>query len=123
MENRGIVTKISGSVIDVQFPAGSDLPDINHAVEVRCGDRRILLECNSHIGDSTVRCIALFPTDGLARGAEAVSLDRPVTVPVGEATLGRMLNVIGDPIDEQGPVNAETRWPIHHKAPSFTKIT
>ena len=123
MENRGIVTKISGSVIDVQFPAGSDLPDINHAVEVRCGDRRILLECNSHIGDSSVRCIALFPTDGLARGAEAVSLDRPVTVPVGEATLGRMLNVIGDPIDEQGPVNAETRWPIHHKAPSFTKIT
>ncbi|MBQ8930015.1 MAG: F0F1 ATP synthase subunit beta, partial [Oscillospiraceae bacterium] len=104
-------------------PAGSDLPDINHAVEVRCGDRRILLECNSHIGDSSVRCIALFPTDGLARGAEAVSLDRPVTVPVGEATLGRMLNVIGDPIDEQGPVNAETRWPIHHKAPSFTKIT
>ena len=120
--SKGLVTKIVGSVIDIQFPKGADLPDINNAVEVTYGDKKIILECNSHIGNSSVRCISLFPTDGLYRGAEAVDLERPVTVPVGEATLGRMMNVIGEPIDNQGPLNAEKRWPIHHRAPSFTKI-
>ena len=122
MVSKGVVTKIVGSVIDIQFPEGADLPNINHAVEVMCGDRRIVMECNSHIGNSSVRCISLFPTDGLSRGAQAVSLDSPVTVPVGNAALGRMMNVIGEPIDNNGPIETEKRWPIHHKAPSFTKI-
>lgn len=121
--SKGYVKKIVGSVIDIQFPEGEDLPDINNAVEVTYDDKKIILECNSHLGGGAVRCISLFPTDGLYRGAEAVDLLTPVTVPVGEATLGRMMNVIGAPIDNQGPVATDKRWSIHRKAPSFTKIT
>ena len=117
----GVITKIIGAVVDIYFAQGK-LPDIHNAVEVHLGDRQIVMEVLQHLGNKTVRCISLFSTDGLSRGMEAIGLDRCITVPVGEQTLGRMMNVIGDPIDNKGPIETELRYPIHHKAPSFTEI-
>ena len=117
----GIVRRVIGPVVDVQFPAGR-LPDIYNAIEVQIGERRVVMECMQQLGESSVRCVSLFSTDGLARGARAYDTGRPVTVPVGEATLGRMFNVVGDPIDGKGPVETEERMPIHRDAPSFTDV-
>ena len=119
---KGLVTRVIGPVIDIQFPKGTDLPDIYNAVEVLTDKDPITVEVLGHLGKGVVRGISLFATDGLARGAEAYDTGGPVSVPVGEKTLGRMLNVIGEPIDGKGPVETEERWPIHHKAPSFTKV-
>lgn len=102
MEN-GIVKRVIGPVVDVQFPAGK-LPEINNAIEVHTGERRIVMEAVQQLGDNTVRCISLFSTDGLQRGCRAVDTGTSVKMPVGEATLGRMFNVIGEPIDGKGPV-------------------
>ena len=104
MEN-GIVKRVIGPVVDVQFPAGK-LPEINNAIEVHAGERRIVMEAVQQLGDNAVRCISLFSTDGLQRGCVAVDTGTSVKMPVGEATLGRMFNVIGEPIDGKGPVNA-----------------
>ena len=104
MEN-GIVKRVIGPVVDVQFPAGK-LPEINNAIEVHAGKRRIVMEAVQQLGDNAVRCISLFSTDGLQRGCVAVDTGSSVKMPVGEATLGRMFNVIGEPIDGKGPVNA-----------------
>ena len=120
MEN-GIIRKVIGPVVDVQFPSGK-MPDIYNAIEVKLGDRKIVMEVVQHIGDNSVRCVSLFSTDGLSRGCEAVDTGAPIKMPVGEATLGRMFNVVGDPIDELGPVNAEEYMPIHREAPAFTDI-
>ena len=120
MEN-GIVRRVIGPVVDVQFPSGK-MPEIYNAIEVELPDRKVTMEAVQHLGDNTVRCISLFSTDGMQRGSRAVDTDSPVTVPVGEATLGRMFNVIGEPIDEKGPVEAQ-RLPIHRKAPAFTEVT
>ena len=120
MEN-GIVRRVIGPVVDVQFPSGK-MPEIYNAIEVELPDRKVTMEAVQHLGDNTVRCISLFSTDGMQRGSRAVDTDSPVTVPVGEATLGRMFNVIGEPIDEKGPVEAQ-RLPIHRKAPDFTEVT
>ena len=117
----GIVRRVIGPVVDVQFPAGR-LPDIYNAIEVQIGERRVVMECMQQLGESSVRCVSLFSTDGLARGARAYDTGRPVTVPVGEATLGRMFNVVGEPIDGKGPVETEERMPIHRDAPSFTDV-
>ena len=120
MEN-GIVRRVIGPVVDVQFPSGR-MPDIYNAIEVQLDDRKIVMEAVQHLGDNSVRCISLFSTDGLSRGCRAVDTGSPVTMPVGEETLGRMFNVIGEPIDGKGPVEAK-RMPIHRTAPAFTDIT
>ena len=120
MEN-GIVKRVIGPVVDVQFPAGK-LPEINNAIEVHAGERRIVMEAVQQLGDNAVRCISLFSTDGLQRGCVAVDTGSSVKMPVGEATLGRMFNVIGEPIDGKGPVNATEYLPIHREAPAFTDI-
>ncbi len=120
MEN-GIIRKVIGPVVDVQFPSGK-MPDIYNAIEVKLDDRKIVMEVVQHIGDNSVRCVSLFSTDGLSRGCAAVDTGSPIKMPVGEATLGRMFNVVGDPIDGQGPVNAEEYMPIHRQAPAFTDI-
>ncbi len=107
-------------MVDVQFPAGH-LPDIYNAIEIQLEDRKVVMEAMQQLGSDTVRCVSLFSTDGIARGCTAVDTGSPVTMPVGEATLGRMFNVVGDPIDGKGPVEAE-RMPIHRAAPSFTDV-
>ena len=117
----GIVRRVIGPVVDVQFPAGH-LPDIYNAIEVEVDGRKVVMECVQQLGDSAVRCVSLFSTDGMARGNRAVDTGKPVSVPVGEATLGRMFNVIGEPIDGKGPVENTERMPIHRDAPSFTDV-
>ena len=116
----GIVRRVTGPVVDVQFPAGH-LPDIYNAIEIQLEDRKVVMEAMQQLGSDTVRCVSLFSTDGIARGCTAVDTGSPVTMPVGEATLGRMFNVVGDPIDGKGPVEAE-RMPIHRSAPCFTDV-
>ncbi len=118
---KGKVIQIIGTVVDVEFPAGS-LPEIYSAVELKVGGERLVLEVEQHIGNSWVRCLALGTTDGLARGTEVTDTGAPVSVPVGKASLGRLFNVVGDPIDNAGPIPADAeRWPIHRKAPSFER--
>jgi len=119
---KGLITRVVGPVIDIKFPEGTRLPDIYHAVEVEANDKKITMEVLSHIGGGEVRCISLFPTDGLSRGCEVTDTGGPLNVPVGNATLGRMMNVVGDPIDGLGPVEAEERWAIHHSSPPFTSV-
>lgn len=120
MEN-GIVRRVIGPVVDVQFLSGK-MPEIYNAIEIQLEDRKVVMEAVQHIGDNSVRCISLFSTDGLSRGCTAVDTGAPVKMPVGDATLGRMFNVVGEPIDEKGPVNAQEYMPIHREAPAFTDI-
>jgi F-type H+-transporting ATPase subunit beta len=115
--NTGRVTQIMGAVIDVQFEG--DLPYIQNALTTKVGDRTLVLEVAQEIGERTVRCIAMDTTDGMVRGTEVTDTGGPISVPVGPGTLGRILNVIGEPIDERGPVPAVTYMPIHREAPSF----
>lgn len=117
--NVGRIVQVIGPVVDVEFP--QQLPDLLNAVVVRTEDGRINLtmEAMQHLGNNTVRCVALSSTDGLQRGMEAVDTGQPITVPVGRATLGRIFNVLGEPIDNRGPVGAEARLPIHRPSPSF----
>ncbi|ABI62954.1 F0F1 ATP synthase subunit beta [Granulibacter bethesdensis] len=115
--NVGRVTQILGAVVDVQFDG--ELPFIQNALQTRIGDRTLILEVAQELGERTVRAIAMDSTDGLVRGAEVEDLGRPITVPVGPGTLGRILNVIGEPIDERGPVDAKKTYSIHREAPSF----
>ena len=115
--NVGRVSQVIGAVVDVHFD--SDLPAILSALETRIEDRRLVLEVAQHLGENTVRTIAMDATDGLVRGQEVTDTGSQIRVPVGPATLGRILNVIGEPIDEMGPVNAETTMPIHAEAPLF----
>ena len=118
----GIVKKVIGPVVDVQFAAGK-LPDLYNAVEIAREDgSKTTLEVVQQIGDSTARCIALSSTDGISRGTVAVDTGKAITMPVGEATLGRMFNVVGEPIDGKGEVGAAERLPIHRDAPPFTDI-
>ena len=121
MEN-GIVRRVIGPVVDVQFPSGK-MPEIYNAIEIHLEDRKVVMEAVQHLGDNSVRCISLFSTDGISRGCRAVDTGSPVTMPVGEATLGRMFNVIGEPIDGKGAVEGTERLPIHRQAPAFTEIT
>ncbi|HEX2280422.1 MAG TPA: F0F1 ATP synthase subunit beta, partial [Thermomicrobiales bacterium] len=115
----GTILQITGPVVDVQFPADL-LPEIYNALEVTRDDGTILtLETQSHLGNDAVRAIAMSTTDGLRRGTPVRDIGGPITVPVGPETLGRILNVVGEPIDEAGPVNATTEYPIHRAAPRF----
>ena len=118
---QGIVTRVIGPVVDVQFPSGR-LPDIYHAIEIPLEGRKVVIETVQQLGDNSVRCVALFSTDGISRGCRAFDTGHPVTVPVGEATLGRMFNVIGEPIDGKGPVETAERLPIHRDPPAFTDV-
>lgn len=114
----GVVVKIIGPVLDVRFPHGQ-LPSILNALIVQDGDRQVWLEVSLHIGNDVVRCIALQSTEGLSRGLTVTDTGQPIQVPVGEAVLGRTLNVIGQPIDGLGPVQTDIRRSIHRAAPSF----
>ena len=115
--NVGRVTQVLGAVVDVQFDG--DLPFIQNALTTQIGDRQLVLEVAQELGEKTVRCIAMDATDGLVRGQEVLDTGSPISVPVGPGTLGRIMNVIGDPIDERGPIPNEKRYPIHRAAPSF----
>ncbi len=113
----GRITQIMGPVVDVQFEG--ELPFILNALEAKVGDRRLVLEVAQEIGERTVRCIAMDSTDGLARGAAVTDTGNAIAVPVGPETLGRILNVIGEAIDERGPIGAKQTMPIHRDAPAF----
>ena len=117
--NVGKITQIIGAVLDIKFTEGN-LPEINDAIEIKTNEgKRLVVEVSQHLGDDTVRCIAMGPTDGLVRGMDAVATGAAISVPVGEATLGRMFNVLGEPIDEiDAPTDVEY-MPIHRKAPAF----
>lgn len=114
----GKVIQITGPVLDIRFKEG-ELPDLNNAVEISAGGRRLIAETAQQIGDDVVRCVAMSSTDGLVRGTEAVDLGGPITVPVGEGCIGRMFNLLGDPIDNQPAPDAAEHWSIHRPAPSF----
>jgi F-type H+-transporting ATPase subunit beta len=115
--NIGTITQITGAVVDVRFDA--DLPNILNALHVKADNRLIVLEVAQHLGESEVRTIAMDTTDGLVRGEKAVDTGSPIAMPVGPETLGRILNVIGEPVDERGPVGHKQTLPIHRGAPEF----
>src|SRR5256886_2443158 len=114
----GHVTQVIGAVVDVQFEG--HLPAILNAIETRNGGNRLVLEVAQHLGESTVRTIAMDTTEGLVRGQEVTDTGAPIRVPVGAGTLGRIMNVIGEPIDEAGPVKADDLRAIHQEAPTYT---
>ena len=113
----GAVTQVMGAVVDVQFEEA--LPPILNALETDNQGQRLVLEVAQHLGESTVRTVAMDSTDGLVRGQEVADTGEPITVPVGQGTLGRIMNVIGEPVDERGPIETELRLPIHRPAPPF----
>jgi F-type H+-transporting ATPase subunit beta len=115
---KGKVAQVIGTVVDIEFPPDA-LPALNNAIEIPINGGKIVLETQQHVGNNWVRCLAMSPTDGLERGAEAIDTGAPLAVPVGRATLGRLFNILGEPLDDLGPVEAEERWPIHRPAPSF----
>ncbi len=116
--NIGKITQIIGAVLDVKFTQGN-LPEINEAIRITNGEDNLVVEVAQHLGDDTVRCIAMGPTDGLVRGMEAVATGAPISVPVGEKTLGRIFNVLGEPIDQIAAPEGVDYLPIHRKAPAF----
>ena len=115
---KGKVTQVIGTVVDIEFPPDA-LPAINNAIEIPTNGDKIILETQQHVGNNWVRCLAMSPTDGLARGTEAIDTGAPISVPVGRATLGRLFNILGEPLDNLGSVEASERWPIHRSAPLF----
>ena len=118
-KNVGKITQIISAVLDIKFTEGK-LPEINDAIDIPLKDGgKLVVEVAQHLGDDTVRCIAMGPTDGLVRGMDAIATGAPISVPVGENTLGRMFNVLGNPIDEVEPPTTEENWPIHRPAPAF----
>lgn len=117
-QNIGKVAQIIGPVLDIKF-SSDNLPRLQNAIEVTAGDRKIVAEVAQHIGDDTVRCISMSSTDGLVRGMDAVDTGAAISVPVGKATLGRLFNVLGEPIDQKGDVPTKETSPIHRPAPAF----
>jgi F-type H+/Na+-transporting ATPase subunit beta len=123
----GTVEEVQGVVVEVVFPG--DLPEINHALEIEMdssdgdGKRRLVLEVQQQLGDDRVRAVAMDSTDGLSRGTRVRDTGGPITVPVGRGTLGRLFNLLGEPIDEAGDIEVEERWPIHRPAPSVEDLT
>ncbi len=118
-KNVGKITQIISAVLDIKFQEGA-LPEINDAIKIPLKDgNELVVEVAQHLGDDTVRCIAMGPTDGLVRGMDAIATGAPISVPVGENTLGRMFNVLGNPIDEVEPPVTEEKWSIHRPAPAF----
>jgi len=120
--NKGYVSQIIGSVLDIKFPEGN-LPPIYSALKIELADGSVnIVEVQQLLGDNKVRAVSMRSTDGLKRGVEAIDLGSPITVPVGTATLGRIFNVIGEPVDEQGSVSNDETLPIHRDAPAFTEL-
>ena len=120
-KNVGKITQIIGAVLDIKFSEGN-LPEINDAITIDTKDGgQLTVEVSQHLGDDTVKCIAMGPTDGLVRGMEAVATGGPITVPVGENTLGRIFNVLGQPIDNKPAPDCKEHFPIHRKAPAFSE--
>ena len=117
-KNKGTVVQIMGPVLDIRFEE-DQLPSLLNAIEVPNGDKTIIAEVAQHIGDNVVRCIAMSSTDGLQRGTEVTDTGAPISVPVGEACLGRVFNLLGQPIDNKPDVESQERWPIHRPAPSY----
>ncbi|HET6982239.1 MAG TPA: F0F1 ATP synthase subunit beta [Myxococcaceae bacterium] len=125
VQSQGRVTQVLGPVVDVEFPPG-DLPEIYTALRVSNPslgkeEGNLVLEVAQHLGENTVRTIAMDSTDGLARGVPVRNTGSPIVMPVGKGTLGRILNVVGEPVDEKGPVKATEHWPIHRPPPTFTE--
>jgi F-type H+-transporting ATPase subunit beta len=115
--SKGRITQITGAVVDVKFDG--HMPQILNALVTENEGKKLVLEVAQHLGESTVRTIAMDSTDGLVRGAPVTDTGAPIMVPVGPETLGRILNVVGEPVDERGPVNAKKTLPIHREAPEF----
>ena len=120
--NTGTVAQVMGPVVDVRFEEGH-LPPINNALELKIGSKRLVVEVAQHIGDSTARCIAMSSTDGLGRDAEAVDTGKPISVPVGRETLGRIFNVLGEPTDLKPSPEGVERWDIHRPAPEYATLS
>src|SRR5512144_2498993 len=122
MEKVGKVVQVIGPVVDCKFEEGH-LPPVYNCVivdgDTPGGHIHVSTEVQQHLGESRVRCVSMQPTDGMVRGMDAIDLGVPITVPVGRGTLGRVMNVIGDPVDHLGSLQTETRYPIHRPAPSF----
>src|SRR5262249_41427768 len=114
----GKIAQVIGPVVDVSFPEGK-LPAILNALETSVDGRRLVLEVAQHLGENEIRAIAMDSTDGLTRGQSVADTGKPIAVPVGPETLGRIINVIGEPIDERGPVKTKQTAPIHAPAPEF----
>jgi len=120
--NKGIIIQIIGPVLDIKFSEGN-LPPIYSAIEITSDDGDVnIVEVQQLLGDNKIRAVSMRSTDGLKRGAEAIDLGVPITVPVGITTLGRIFNVIGEPVDNQGDVSLDETLPIHRDAPSFTEL-
>src|SRR6266487_3831709 len=115
----GHITQVIGAVVDVQFEG--HLPAILNALETKNQGHRLVLEVAQHLGESTVRTIAMDTSEGLVRGQEVTDTGQPISVPVGDETLGRIINVVGDPVDEAGPVKTTARRAIHQPAPEYTE--
>ena len=117
----GFISQIIGPVVDVEFPNG-ELPKIYNALVVTSDDKTVTCEVQQLLGNNKVRAVSMTSTDGLKRGANVLDTGAPITVPVGTATLGRIFNVLGEPVDEMGPVNNESGLPIHRQAPLFSDL-
>ena len=122
MQNTGKIVQIIGAVVDIQFSKDC-LPNLLNAIEVNNQGKKLVLEVAQHIGDDIVRCIAMSSTDGLVRGMEAIDTGSPIKVPVGKETLGRIFNLLGEPVDEGAPVETKEKWSIHREAPSYEEQT
>jgi F-type H+-transporting ATPase subunit beta len=119
--NAGYIAQIIGPVVDVEFPSGN-LPNIYNAIVISDGDKSVTCEVQQLLGNNKVRAVSMTTTDGLKRGASVVDTCAPITVPVGVPTLGRIFNVLGEPVDELGPCNATSGLPIHRPAPAFNDL-
>ncbi len=120
--NTGKVCRVMGPVVDVRFADGY-LPAINNALEIKSGDKTLIIEVAQHIGDNTVRCIAMDSTDGLQRDIDVIDTGKPISVPVGKETLGRIFNVLGEAVDNKPAPETKERWEIHRPAPAFDELT
>jgi F-type H+-transporting ATPase subunit beta len=118
MNKEGVITQLIGAVVDVKFK--EELPEIYTALEANNGGNKLILEVAQHLGENSVRTIAMDSTEGLKRGDKVLNTNAPISVPVGPETLGRIINVIGEPIDEKGDVKTKEKWPIHRPSPKFT---
>ena len=116
----GKIVQVMGPVVDVRFDDES-LPPLYSAIEINLNGKKLVIEVAQHVGDDTARCISMGPTEGLVRGMEAKAFNRPISVPVGKETLGRLFNVLGEPIDEKGELKTTLKMPIHRKAPQFSE--
>ena len=116
--HKGTVIQVMGPVLDIRFADG-ELPELLNAIEVPNGDKTIVAEVAQHIGDNVVRCVAMSSTDGLRRGVEATDTGAAINVPVGEECLGRVFNLLGQPIDNKPAADVKEHWPIHRPAPSY----